>query len=235
MTLWLSLWQSRMNWSAMNLANESTTLHQSIWSEHQPLQIYQPKVRREEIKYESMNTVAGAFLSALGTKWVGVALQLKVIAVCRYRYSIYRYVHVQFEPFVCIYHTIADQYLTKNEGAFQFCCKEGLSGLFSDHSFSLLRLRSLPLGSGWSCLSSSPSKPSSKLFLSPLDLLCIMFCGSPPLAPKAQPHTSCTVEGQDGFSLSLAFFFTLSLCCSSSFNSRCRCGSLACPLKEDTG
>lgn len=36
MSLWSRSWQSSMNWSAMNLAKESTTLHQSIACEHQP-------------------------------------------------------------------------------------------------------------------------------------------------------------------------------------------------------
>lgn len=66
---WSRPWQGRMNWwSAMNLAKVSTTLHQSIWSKLRPLKIYQPKVKRQKIRYESMNSVAG------GTKWLRVTL-----------------------------------------------------------------------------------------------------------------------------------------------------------------
>lgn len=66
MILRSSPWQSRMNWSAMNLAKESTTLHQSIWSEHQPLKIYQLKVKRQEIRRDLMNAEAGGFFFAGG-------------------------------------------------------------------------------------------------------------------------------------------------------------------------
>ena len=58
-----SLPPDRAGWTGLQwtLQKESLTLHQSIRSELQLLTIYQAKVKRKEIRYESMNTIAGTF------------------------------------------------------------------------------------------------------------------------------------------------------------------------------